>query len=241
VNGKEADNWMMHYYQHPVPDQLVDAIRSLAAAQMLKGQKMRTGFWNRILGRTPRPPMIDAWQRCTDAPLIAFAAKVFEKNPSSIDGWLDALQQLREEQKRSLWIAAWFSGTAGVGSALRRQAQKTSKGAVQFIDELLSQSPRPIDDLPINGPVILDMLWGAFFATGDERYVLRIVAALGAVASPQGTPAFALGSSALWSLTSNAKQHPRVKEVCAALVPQTKEGMRMMLESIVDAGAGKTD
>jgi hypothetical protein len=205
----------------------------------LKGQKVRSGFWDRILARTPPPPSIDVWQACTDAPLIAFAAKVFEQNPSSIDGWLDALQHLTEGQKRSLWIAAWFSGVAGVDAVLRRQAQKTSRGAARFIDELLEQSPRPLDDLPIDGPVVLDMLWAAFFATGDERYVLRIVAGLGGVASPQGTPAFALGSSALWSLRSNAKQHPRVAEVCAALLPQASEGMRMLLQSVVDEEASK--
>jgi hypothetical protein len=232
MTPEEAGEWMAQYYQRPLPDPLVGVIKVLAEARVLRGQKVETGILGKLFGRTD-PASIATWQPHTDASLIAFAAKVFDQNPSRIAGWLDELSGLTEGQKRSLWIAAWLSGVVGVDAVLRQQARQTSKAAVRFISALFSQSPRPIETLTLSGPVVLDMNWAAFFATGDERYVLRIIEALGLVASPEGTPAFAIGTSALWSLQSSARQHPRVRETCAAVLSRTTSGMRMMLESIV--------
>jgi hypothetical protein len=237
MTPKEAGDWMAQYYQCPAPDQFIAVVSTLAEANVLKGQKVETGIFGKLFGRTD-PASIQLWQPHSDAPLIAFAAKVFEQNPSRVAGWLQDLSALTEGQKRSLWIAAWLSRAVGVDSVLRQQAQETSKAAIRFIDGLLGQTPRPIETLPLAGPVVLDMHWAAFFATGEQRYLLRIIEALGSVASPEGTPAHALGISALWSLQSNAHQHRRVRETCAAVLPQTTSGMRMMLESIANGKAG---
>ena len=169
-----------------------------------------------------------------DQPLIAFLTKVFVRNPERIASWLESLKDLGEAQQRSIWIAAWSSGVQGVDALLRARAVATSQRAMQFVGALLRQRMHFIEDVPLASAIVLDMQWAAFFATGDERFIVRVVEALGLVASPEGSPAFAVGTSALWSLRSNAKRHPKVLEVCREVLPEVKsDGMRMMLESII--------
>lgn len=60
-------------------------------------------------------------------------------------------------------------------------------------------------------PGINDFYWGAFFASGEKKYVKRIASELMNVAEKDSLMLYLAGSSAKWSLCSNARQYPLVK------------------------------
>jgi hypothetical protein len=90
----------------------------------------------------------------------------------------------------------------------------------------------------IDSPSVLDMLWGYFFATGDEAPIRRIVSALnyseyaGALdryETSKKTPddrnqAYydAIFRAAVSSLSTTWRQHPRIKEICDGLLKDNK-------------------
>lgn len=56
-----------------------------------------------------------------------------------------------------------------------------------------------------------DMLWGAFFASGDSIYVRAIVNNLGDLDERKDLARYMTATSAAWSLAANAQSHPRVR------------------------------
>jgi len=57
-----------------------------------------------------------------------------------------------------------------------------------------------------------DLHWGGFFASGDSRYIDRIVSEMQYCERTDSLVLFLAGASAKWSLCSNAKNFPEVKE-----------------------------
>ena len=56
------------------------------------------------------------------------------------------------------------------------------------------------------------MHWGCYFATGDTAHIAAIVEELAHLAAPADLNLFLTAASAEWSLASNARQHPSVRE-----------------------------
>jgi tetratricopeptide (TPR) repeat protein len=71
----------------------------------------------------------------------------------------------------------------------------------------------PIETIEISSPTILDILWANFFATGDERFVKRIMSILPWFGQGNAGKTL-LAGTAKWSLTCNAHQHKRVLQIC---------------------------
>ena len=81
-----VDQWMMHYYQQPTPQQTPQMLQQLAAKKQLTQQK-------------------------SVAPIVAFFAQVFRKNPSQITAWAKSTNQFSTKQKTVIWQAIWQSNT----------------------------------------------------------------------------------------------------------------------------------
>ena len=76
-------------------------------------------------------------------------------------------------------------------------------------------------------------MWGNFSATGDDRYIKRVMEVL-LWFKPGGEAAKAMiGASARWSLTSNAVQHPKVMKVCKEVAVASSEPVRTILNDII--------
>lgn len=235
MSPSEAEKWTMNYYLDPSPERLVEAVTALAAAGFVYGQDVQFGFFDRWRSTQEPKITIDVWKKKSDASLIAFVSRVCAQNPSRIGPWLEDLATLTERQQWSLWMAAWLSGVAGVDEILSRRAATLSRDSKRFVTELTGAPMPPLELLPLVGPVVLDMLWGAFFATGDSRYVLRVFLATNAIGAPKEDPMHAMGMSALWSLQSIAQTHPRVRDICSeALTTTTDEGPRTLLAGILE-------
>ena len=193
VAPTDAQLWLAFYYQSPTPDQVVPQLCSLSRDGTLANAE----------------PI---------GPLTAFLAAVMKANPQRIPSWLDALADLPPSEHEIVVAAAWLSRQATATAWLKEKGMK----------DLLKRRPPDFLD-PAAGftePMKLDMLWGMFMASGEEAPVLRIIAALelsehqGALkryklskktdADRAAAAADAIFEAAMWSLESNARQHPRV-------------------------------
>jgi hypothetical protein len=188
-----ADDWVSHYYEKPAPGRFVAEVQALSKA-----------------GHLAKP---------TTAEITSvFLGRVMAANPSQVDGWLNQLGDLKNEDRQTLLLAASRSGTKEAQAYLARQPEADKFGA----------RPADVRDLAPTG-IVLDMLWADFFATGEAAPLRKIVSALQYSEHSGALERYATSAktnkdrddamldatfkAAMWSLQSNAKQHRKVGEI----------------------------
>ena len=164
------------------------------------------------------------------APLTAFLSLIFKSTSSAIEKSLVDFSSYPPTEQQVLLRALWLADTSQSKMAL----QKFKLGNDNA--ELFKSVPPKIEQLPVESPDVLDMLWGAFMASGDEKYVIQVISVLPYSTIKGNIPHLMVGGSAKWSLTSNAIQHKRVLDICKAqLEKQPKEVKEILLEVISEA------
>jgi len=143
---EELGRWIMTYYQHPEPAQLVDRVQGMSKLGMLFDPRP-----------TARP----------DANVM-FLGKIMAANPNKISPWMKALAGLSVSEMTVLKRAVWYSGTPEGKTWL----QQHGEGALAEGPRPMLLDENPVMSLE---PHHLDALWEWFFATGDEKPVGRIV------------------------------------------------------------------
>jgi len=121
-------------------------------------------------------------RKSTNAPSVTgFFSEIFASNPDQISKW-QVLIAKREEQTRTvLNNALTTSKTGGV--------LKLSGHSAELNDEY----------------------WGAFFASGNPKYVDKLVDLLQFFDEREDEALFFAGGTAKWSLASNAQTYPAVR------------------------------
>ena len=77
------------------------------------------------------------------------------------------------------------------------------------------------------------MLWGCFLASGDTRYVDKIIDALPMMKDESDQRRTLIGLAARWSLTSNAKQHKVVLKFCKKRLANSSKELKPLLEEVI--------
>lgn len=190
--------------------------------------------------------MIEKWQSDSGnrwdpyPPLVGFLAVVFREHPN----WIERLvpPKLTRGSATAVAGALRLAGDPSVPPEVRSRIAQA--GSDEILKRQLAGLPSQLLDLQITLPTHLDILWGAAFASGDDRYVLKIIdffaktanqsnqAALDiaklATTMPgdpkgfgrslrskygdRGVVQLVFAATALWALSSNARQHPFIKE-----------------------------
>lgn len=180
--------WMTYYYLHPQPDLLVPAL--IYADQ------------NGLVEKG-------------EAPLTAFVSQVFATNPKRIANWVPQLDALSSKSKQMVWSALWWANTVEAKEALNKLVVNLPQKSQEVLLAQMGKPPEAIEAMEIKSPEVLDELWGAFSATGDEKYVYRLMTALPWTYDTNGDyNKLTIGGAARWSLVSNAQQHPKVLKIC---------------------------
>lgn len=183
----EMDTLMQNYYLAPDPESIVRLLSLL--------DKEMSGFSEEEnFGVT--------------MPLLGFFSQVFKANPDKLSSWASDIDKLSLlPLKRILFSALYFSSVAESRELLQHYAKKH-----HFLKEFDFTEPVPaIFDFPLESPAILDMFWGAFFATGDIEYPRRIMIRA-CTEQPEGIIDLSI-AAARWSVISNAKQHKPVRNM----------------------------
>lgn len=134
--------------------------------------------WMKFYYASPEPDRLPAELRAiatrgvpeepTDLVVATFLGLIMKAHPERIASWITELGDLEGIWRTTLHLAVSSSGTPE-GRACLQQAGVTP-----------DQLPPAIDALrhPIDQPVVLDMLWAHYYATGDAAPVRRIISVL---------------------------------------------------------------
>ncbi len=194
--------WMENYYQHPAPDALVQAVCSLN----------EDGYFN---------------EPAQQGAALGFFSTVFQQNPKQVDNWLRASRFLPLPTRRTLAIAAWLAGDP-TGERRVRESFGMFKFPVRAeVDRLLAAGALSVNQTPVDSAASMNLRWGAFLASGDERHIVSVLGALGS-----NEPG--LATSARFALARDAASHPRVLEICREQLDRQPQAIRAELRAVVD-------
>jgi hypothetical protein len=206
--GSSAQAWLENYYLHPQPAALASSIKTLS----------REGYFEQP-GHIPLT--------------IGFLSTIFAKNPELVDDCLLQLNGLPLAHHRLIASALWQAGIP-LGSDMLRHLGASSR-IRQQVDRLAEVGAEPVLDTPVLSPASMNLHWGAFLASGDERHIVSILVAI-------GTNQPDLDATARHTLATHAAAHPRVLEICCAqLARQTNAvpgDLKAALREVVKAPSG---
>lgn len=207
-NEQDLNQWLTYYYLHPQPDLVVPALLLAEKKGYMSGDN-------------------------TGGPFMAFLSRVFAQNPKKVGAWLQQLDGIPAKDKPLLWTAVYWSHTEEGGKLLDGIAKTLPPKSQASLIEQIAKPPEPIEKVAITSPSVLDMLWGAFFATGDEKYIQRLASTLPWESQSKDLVKMQVAASARWSLTSNAEQHPKVLKICQAL-RDSQPDLRAALDPVIE-------
>lgn len=200
-----AQSWLESYYLNPRPAELTRSVRELS----------RSG-WLDQNGHT--------------ALAIGFLGSVFAQNPQRVDGWVKELSDLPRDHRSLIASAVWQSGHPS-GATLLRELSANSPMRAE-IENLVAQPATAVINTPVLSASSMHLQWGAFLASGNDRNVVAILAAMGA-----DRPGLDL--VARQSLAANAVAHPRVMEICRVQLDRQPESVRAEIRAALQAAGAK--
>lgn len=161
------------------------------------------------------------------APITSFLSLILGSTPSTIETTLADFSAYSPTEQQVLLRALWLADTLQSKMALQKLVVGNENA------ELLQFPPPKLEQIPVESPDVLDMLWGAFMATGDEKYVLPIISVLPYSTVKGNIPRLLVGGSAKWSLTSNAIQHKRVLDICNSQLEKQPKEVKEILSGVI--------
>jgi hypothetical protein len=205
--AQDLNQWLTYYYLHPQPDLVVPAT-------LLAEKK---GFLASDNG----------------GPYMAFLSLVFAKNPTRVGSWIQQLDAIPPKDRPMLWTALYWSHTPEAQKLLDQIIKTLPEKTRKSLIEQVAKPPVPIESVDVTSPAVLDMLWGAFFATGDDKYVKRMISTLPWESQNKDLTRMQVAASARWSLTSNAEQHSRVLKICQQ-VRDAQPELKAQLDPVIE-------
>lgn len=192
-SDEEIRSWLAHYYRNPDPERVNDALYFMA----------RHGYF-------------------VEQPDVAavFFGKVFAANSHHLGAWSQQWQDMGETAWQVIMMGLWLADTADAKRTMSSNSRHLSEIARNRLAYLVTKDPRKADPLAltISDPHQINLLWAAFSATGDDRYVRKVVSYIqlyGVLAGEDSESVDSLiGEVAMMSLTQRASQHDRVAEIC---------------------------
>ena len=126
-------------------------------------------------------------------PIVGLLSVVFAKDPE----WPDKLSasSLDEKAASAVFAALKLSGQPAKAAALRNKLG--DQGFDPRLSSEFADLPDQIDTLRISTPTHIDIFWGASFASGDERYVRKIIDFFAAIANKSDLVAIDVAKVAL--------------------------------------------
>ena len=104
-------------------------------------------------------------------PFAGFFAVVFRAHPDWIERLVPA--NINSRAAPTISAALQLAGQPAISQSL--QSRLANAASDQRLSQELANLPARIEDLRITLPTHFDILWGAFFASGDSRYVRPIL------------------------------------------------------------------
>lgn len=214
---EEFRSWFAFYYKAPHPEMLTAALKFMQAHKYLD-----------------------------DYPDIAsvFLSHVMATDPQAMTNWVEHdWQSLGDAQWSVILVSLWMVHTDVSEALLRKYVDRADPKHHDRIKTLLSHDPGDIDPLraAVVDPRQINLIWAAFSATGDERYVRKVVDYVHLYGENGNDNQALIGEAAIMTLANNALQHEVVAKLCNDLDnthPDAKT--RLLLQAMLNALAQMT-
>lgn len=150
--------------------------------------------------------------------LSVFLGRLGAANPGVLDAWTEAAAEpgATDEARMVFGYAVWDAEPGAAGPRVARIAGALPEDDAAALLGMTEGEPAELALLVPDSPGVLDFWWAAFMADGDTRWVDLV---LGLIPPPEMSVEEAglddpqrleTARAAVWSLASNAAQHPRV-------------------------------
>ncbi|MBW3602091.1 MAG: hypothetical protein KY434_05260 [Actinobacteria bacterium] len=210
----DLEEWMRSYWRHPDPEAVPEVIDRLHRAG--------------VLGGSAGPAV------------AAFLAQVARRDPARVAAWPLDDAQLDPGERLTLAQALWLADDEAARGHLDRLLDGADAEVAEVIEGFRVDDPPAIVALPLTAPVVLDMLWGAFGATGDPRCLARVAEGLTGADAEDDPTRELVASAARWSLGSRVAEDAEVRRLVEGLVPdaapETAAALRALLAEHTDRG-----
>lgn len=200
-----------------------------------------------LVARFAAEPVTDAWRAQTVLTLPVFLALVMDSAPAT---GAQLVEAVRGGDPVKIEVVAQALNYSHLAERRRLMESLVGEAAAGSMDA----AGADFKDFTPTHPVHVDMLWAAFFATGDGDYVASIASLLdGWMPEAQLQPLLAvaardeeaakramagvLAGSAQWSLNANARDYVEVRTALAAAAAR-RDGLGAALAAKILAGAG---
>ncbi|MDR2016358.1 MAG: hypothetical protein LBP90_01945 [Burkholderiales bacterium] len=194
--------------------------------------------WMIFYYKNPRPesviPMVKKMndvKACRDGaifPMAAFFSVLFEESKGLAEEVVREVKNYPEKEKRCYGFALALSQLPNKKMLFNELSVNE-----EWIKKAIERDRKPLlNILPITAAA-LDTYWGAFFASGDIRYVEKVISALPYLETKGDTDKLLVGAAAKWSLTSNAYQHEKVLNVCKEASKTAEPAVKKVLDDVI--------
>ena len=160
-----------------------------------------------------------------------FYSMVMRQHPERIVEWSVALADLPESYRPVLYRSLELAHTPESAIALRFLAERADPLERPHVLSRATKQPPDLLTMEVETEIDLRALWGAFQATGDVRYVMRVIESS---CAPPARPGRGMASTLRWSLKAKAFQHSLVADLCRAEAARAEPGCASGLREIVE-------
>jgi len=218
ANDDEFRNWFAFYYRDPHPEFLTSALQFMSHHGYLdEGTEDR---------------------RDTSIIASVFLAHVFVANPNQLATWTADWGKLGQKEWYVVLVGLWMSDLPEAKELVRANLSHVNEDHRARLTKMLMNNPSEVDPLTaeVIDPRQINLLWAAFSATGDERYVRRVISYVhlyGENAEEQSV----IGEAAIMTLANNTLQHESVARLCSDANsndpdPKTRVLLKAMLNAV---------
>jgi len=111
------------------------------------------------------------WFSHSNHTLIGFFAALFENNSHALDRSFQEFSKLKPESRFLLITSAWIVHQENLKKTLDRFKISWSKEELDLMENLEGEKAPDLFQPNGKDPVILDLLWGGFYAMGTKSYI----------------------------------------------------------------------
>lgn len=207
----DVNNWMVGYYKNPEPETVPTVL------EIVNNE-------SRLFSNTPPER----------SPLSGFLSIVFKKDYRKALKWSKATESYSRIVKHTVWYSMWLADTKSFKRYLKSTIKKIKGRDSRYLQNLLDTKPLKLKILNPTKGGQLDVLWGAFFASGNHDYIKRIISVLPGLDQRTDPFRFSLAASAKWSLKSNALNDRNIFNICKSEISGNTGSIKKHLQNIID-------
>jgi hypothetical protein len=212
ANEDDFRQWFAFYYKEPHPEYITSALKYMRTQHYLE-----------------------------EFPDIAsvFLSRVFATNPDALTDWAASWDNLGQEEWNVICVALWLTNTPTSKDLLAKNLERAAPDRREHLRDMLKSDPGDIDPMTaeVVDPRQINLIWAAFSATGDERYVKRVISYVHFYGEESDERQAAIGEAAIMTLANNTLQHQVVARICAEEHtvnpdPRTRVLLKAMLNAL---------